>query len=152
MKRPLVVVLVTTVLLIFSQMIVSAGYFQNNDEAALKELVREWANAVVHGDLNKLDRIQTDNFNGNAHGMGFNKRMLRAALQSRELVVAAWSIDDVRVKITGNTAVVTGRSTLTNAKYKGMDFSGDWEWSDRFVKQKDGGWRAVNSQAKLIKK
>jgi hypothetical protein len=133
-------------------MVVSAGYFQGNDEAALKELVRELANAVVHGDLNKLDRMQTDDFRGNAHGIGFDKKMLRAALQSREMVVAAWSVDNVGVKITGNTAVVSGRSTLTNAKYKGMDFSGNWEWSNRFVKQRDGSWRAVNSQAKLIKK
>jgi ketosteroid isomerase-like protein len=152
MKRPLVAVLVTTAFLIFSPMIVSAGYYQGDEEAALKEMVRELANAAVNSDLNKLDRMQTDDFRGNAHGIGFDKKMLRAALQSREMVVATWSVYDVIVKITGNTAAVTGRSTLTNAKYKGMDLSGDWEWSNRFVKQRGGGWRIINSQAKLIKK
>jgi ketosteroid isomerase-like protein len=150
MKRFLTGLLTIVALLFLSLngMVVSA---QNNDEATLKELVREWANAVVHGDLNKLDKIQDDSFKGNAQGIGFNKKALRVALQSQQMVIAAWTIDDVKVKITGNTAVVSGRSTLTNAKYKGQDFSGEWEWTDRFVKQKDGTWRAVNSQSKRIK-
>lgn len=151
MKRFLTGMLAITMLFVLS-LNGGGASAQNNDEAVLTELVREWANAVVHGDLNKLDQIQASSFKGNAQGIGFDKRMLRAALQSKQMEIAAWSIDDVKVKITGNTAVVSGRSTLTNAKYKGQDFSGDWEWTDRFVKQKDGTWRAVSSQAKRVKK
>ena len=152
MKRLIGVVLSAVVLLLGS----SAGsvcYGQNNsDEEALKELVREWANAVVHRDLAKLDKIHADDFKGSAQGKNFNKKMLREALQSKVMEVAAWTIEDIDVDIRGNTAVVRGKSTLTNAKFMGQDFSGEYEWTDRFVKQKDGTWRAVHSQAKLIKK
>ena len=61
-------------------------------------------------------------------------------------------MDEVRVRTRGNEAMVTGRSTLSNATYKGRDFSGNYEWVDQFVKEKDGSWRAVSSHAKLIKK
>ncbi|MCA1817230.1 MAG: nuclear transport factor 2 family protein [Acidobacteria bacterium] len=152
MKRTLFAVVMSAALLALSQTASSAVYYQNDEEAALKELAREWADAVVHRDFAKLDKIQAEDFKGNAQGMGFNKRMLREALQSGQLAVAAWTMDDIKVKITGNTAVVSGRSTLTNAKYKGSDFSGEWEWTDRFVKEKNGAWRAVNSQSKLVKK
>ncbi|HYE15357.1 MAG TPA: nuclear transport factor 2 family protein [Pyrinomonadaceae bacterium] len=122
------------------------------DEEVLEALVREWANAVVHRDLDKLDRIQANDFKGSAQGKDFNKRMLREALQTRAMEVAAWTIEDVKVRVTGNTALVTGRSTLSNAKFMGQDYSGEYEWSDRFVRQRDGTWRAVSSHAKLVKK
>lgn len=125
---------------------------QNNDEARLKKLVDEWSDAAKRGDINTLERIQASTFKGNAQGIQFNNRMLRSALQSREMSIEGWNNNDVTVVFKGNTATVNGRSTLTNAKYKGMDFSGEWQWTDRFVKQKDGSWRAVSSQARRIKK
>ena len=66
--------------------------------------------------------------------------------------VAAWTMEDVKVSVKGNSAVVTGKSTLTTATYMGQDFSGEYEWTDRFVRQRDGGWRAVSSQSKRVKK
>ncbi|HEX8292258.1 MAG TPA: nuclear transport factor 2 family protein [Pyrinomonadaceae bacterium] len=125
---------------------------QQGDEEKLKELVREWADAVVHLDLQKLDRIQADNFGGGAEGRRFSKQQLRAALKSGLMKVAAWTLEDVKVEVRGSSAVVTGKSTLTNAVFMGDDYSGEYEWTDRFVRQKDGSWRAVSSQSKRVKK
>ena len=122
------------------------------DEKRLEQLVREWADAVVHRDLQKLERIQADGFKGSSEGKDFDRRMLREALTSGLMKVAAWTTEDVKVKVTGNTAVVTGKSKLTNAVYMGLDYSGEYEWTDRFVKQRDGGWRAVSSHSKRVKK
>jgi len=125
---------------------------QQDDEERLKELAREWADAVVHADLQRLDRIHADNFSGRTEGRSFNKQELRAALRSGLMKVAAWTIEDVKVEVKGNSAVVTGKSTLTNAVFMGDDYSGEYEWTDRFVRQKDGTWRAVSSQSKRVKK
>ncbi|HKG15938.1 MAG TPA: nuclear transport factor 2 family protein [Pyrinomonadaceae bacterium] len=122
------------------------------DEEKLKQLVHEWADAAVHNDLQKLDAIQDDSFKGAAEGKNFDKRMLREALKSGTMKVASWTIEDVEVKVRGASAVVTGKSTLTNATFMGQDFSGEYEWTDRFVRQKDGRWRAVSSQSKRVKK
>ncbi|HEV7893883.1 MAG TPA: nuclear transport factor 2 family protein [Pyrinomonadaceae bacterium] len=123
------------------------------DEERLKQMVREWADAVVHNDLQKLDTIQAEDFKGATEGgKNFDKRMLREALKSGTMKVAAWTIEDVKVNIRGAAATVTGKSTLTNATFMGQDFSGEYEWTDRFVRQKNGNWRAVSSQSKRVKK
>jgi ketosteroid isomerase-like protein len=122
------------------------------DEARLGQLVREWADAAVHGDLQKLDAIQADDFKGSTEGKSFDKRMLREALKSGAMKIAAWTIEDVKVSVRGGSAVVTGKSRLTNATYMGQDFSGDYEWTDHFVRQRDGNWRAVSSQSRRVKK
>jgi ketosteroid isomerase-like protein len=125
---------------------------RQDDEGALKQLVREWADAAVHGDVQTLDRIQADNFDGSSEGRKFSKRELRTALRSGLMKVASWTVEDVKVSVKGNSAVVTGKSTLTNAVFMGDDYSGDYEWTDRFVRQQDGRWRAVSSHSKRVKK
>ncbi|MCA1635121.1 MAG: nuclear transport factor 2 family protein [Acidobacteria bacterium] len=125
---------------------------QADDKEELGRLVREWADAVVRGDLQTLDRIEADNFKGSFVGKKFDKRMLREALRSGVMKVAGWTIADVKVIVSGNSAVVTGRSNLTGPVYMGQDFSGEYEWTDRFVRQKDGSWRAVSSHSKRFKK
>ena len=122
-----------------------------SDEETLKALVQQWADAAVHADLARLEKFADDTFKGNAQGVSFGKKMLNNAIKTGQLKVAAWTIEDVKVTIRGNSAVVTGRSTLSNATYLGQDFSGDWEWTDRFVKSPDGTWRAVSTQAKIRK-
>jgi ketosteroid isomerase-like protein len=125
---------------------------QAADEARLGQLVHEWADAAVHGDLQKLDAIQADDFKGSTEGKSFDKRMLREALKSGAMKIAAWTIEDVKVSVRGGSAIVTGKSRLTNATYMGQDFSGDYEWTDHFVRQRDGNWRAVSSQSRRVKK
>src|SRR5713101_1948670 len=123
----------------------------SNDEEALKKLVHDWAMCTVQGDVANLEKFMDDNFRGNAEGISFNKKMLLDALKAGQMKVGAWTIDDAKVSVRGNSASVTGRSTLSNATYMGKDFSGQWAFTDRFVKQRDGSWRAVSSQSKRIK-
>jgi ketosteroid isomerase-like protein len=122
-----------------------------DDREALKELIKEWADAAVHADLPKLDKMAVAGFKGSAEGISFDKKMLLSAIRNGQMKVASWDCDDVSVEPKGNAAVVVGRCTLTNATYMGKDFSGRWQFTDRFVKEKDGTWRAVNMQSKRIK-
>lgn len=124
---------------------------RNDDEEALKQMVLQWADAVVHTDLDKLDKIQADNFKGSSEGIDFDKRALRAALKAGVMKVAAWTVNDMNIRFRGDTAVATGRSTLTNAVYMQKDYSGEYEWTSRFVKQKNGTWQAVSSESRRIK-
>jgi ketosteroid isomerase-like protein len=57
---------------------------------------------------------------------------------------------DVKVRIYGDTAVVTGRG-IYKEKYKGADYHSDERWISVFVK-KNGRWQCVASQATLIDK
>lgn len=153
MKRNLLVIAITIMALTIALGRGAAGVQDRpgNDEAALKTLVHDWAMCTVQADMANLEKFMDDTFRGNAEGISFNKKMLLAALKSGQMKVGAWTIDDAKVSVRGNSASVTGRSTLTNATYMGKDFSGQWDFTDRFVKQRDGSWRAVSSQSKRIK-
>ncbi|HVS82140.1 MAG TPA: nuclear transport factor 2 family protein [Pyrinomonadaceae bacterium] len=154
MKRNLLVIAMTIMALTIALGRSAAGVQDrptSNDEEALKKLVHDWAMCTVQGDSANLEKFMDDNFRGNAEGISFNKKMLLAALKSGQMKVGAWTIDDAKVSVRGNSASVTGRSTLSNATYMGKDFSGQWDWTDRFVKQRDGSWRAVSSQSKRLK-
>jgi len=123
----------------------------NSDEEALRKLIHEWAMCTVQRNMQDLEKIMSDTFKGSAEGISFDKRMLFEALKSGQIRVGDWTIDDVKVSIKGNSASATGYSKLTDANYMGKDFSGKWVWTDRFVKQRDGSWRAISSQSRRIK-
>ena len=121
------------------------------DEELLKQLVRDWANAVVKRDAGALERILADEFQGDSDGLKTTKTIQVAALKSGLASAEGWSVEDLQVVTDGSTAEVKGRSTLTKCIYNGQDYSGVWEWTDRFVKQKDGSWKAVSLKAHRIK-
>jgi ketosteroid isomerase-like protein len=125
---------------------------RSGDEEKLEQLVRDWADAAVHADVQRLERLEDASFQGASEGMKFNKRTLIEAIRSGAVKVGGWTIEDVKVRVHGNSAEATGRSKLTNAVYMGKDYSGEYEWTDHFVKGRDGNWRAVSSIAKRVKK
>ena len=52
---------------------------------------------------------------------------------------------DMKVRVYGNTAVVTGTDTERGV-YHGKDSSGKYLWTDVFV-HRNGRWQAVSSQS-----
>ena len=71
-----------------------------------------------------------------------------ATITSGDLAFESAVLDNVKVRVYGDTAVVTGRTT-NKGKYKGQDISGQYQFTDVFVKQ-GGRWRAVASHATRI--
>lgn len=68
---------------------------------------------------------------------------------SPDLSIERSEIDQVTVDGYGDTAVLRGRVTWTNAHAKGGDLSGSYRVTRVYVKQ-DGRWQAVASQATRI--
>jgi ketosteroid isomerase-like protein len=69
-------------------------------------------------------------------------------LDNGNLKVTSTSNDDMSVRVYGDTAVVSYRST-DKGMYKDTDISGQYRWTDVFVKQK-GEWRIVATQGTPI--
>jgi len=116
----------------------------SKDQEAVRQVVQELTEAVVQGDIEKLDRLQADEFKGEGGGLNLSKKVLHNALRSGDAKVSSWTVDNLQVTVRGSSAVATGRCKLTGASYRGKDYSGSYRWTGRFVKQKDGGWRAVS--------
>ena len=96
--------------------------------------------AAQSRDVPALSRILSgDYLDINYQGMIRDKA---DALYAPNLRVKAYTqrLSQERVRVYGNTAIVTGRGLLTTGKRRYA-----WRFTDVFVKR-DGQWRAVSSQ------
>src|SRR5215510_497987 len=79
-------------------------------EAELKRLEREWFDALVKGDKTTLGRLLADDFVGIGNDAEqVNKTQLIAEVAAAG--VDEFKSEDVKVRLYGNTAVVTGRGS-----------------------------------------
>jgi hypothetical protein len=69
----------------------------------------------------------------------------QVGLRSDVTATESTHITDMKIRIFGNTALVTGTEVETS-QYMGKDSSGTYIWTDVFVLRK-GRWQAVSSQS-----
>ena len=119
-------------------------------ESVLMQMERDWAQAYVKMDLTALDRIEAAEFAfTDSQGAVTDKAQDLAETKSGVWKAQSVSADELKVRVFGNAAVVTGRDTLKGAQYKGKDISGQYRFTDVFV-QRDGRWQAVASHSSKI--
>jgi len=70
-------------------------------------------------------------------------------LKSGSLKLQAASLDNSRVQLYGDTAIVT-YSSNDKGTYKGKDISGKTRWTDVFVKS-TGRWTIVASHGSMVR-
>jgi len=119
-------------------------------ESVLMQMERDWAQAYVKMDLTALDRIEAAELAfTDSQGAVTDKAQDLAETKSGVWKAQSVSADELKVRVFGNAAVVTGRDTLKGAQYKGKDISGQYRFTDVFV-QRDGRWQAVASHSSKI--
>jgi ketosteroid isomerase-like protein len=118
-------------------------------EQNLMQMEQELADAIIKGDAAPFERALADTFNFTAPDGGTqNKTQFLADLRSGALKMESTKNDDMKVQVYGDAAVVTYRST-DKGKYKDFDISGQYRWTDVFVKQK-GHWQLVSTHGTRI--
>ena len=113
----------------------------------LIKLENEWADALVKHDWAFLDQIFADDYIWtDPDGNVWTKAQLLASLKSGEDVLTAAEAEKIRVRVYGDAALVTGRTTVKE-QYKGKDISGQYQWTDMWVKDYAGRWQCVASHS-----
>ena len=111
-------------------------------EQAIRRLDNERIQAQVHADATALDRIYADDFIGvGPSGTVRTKPQVISDFTSGDLKFQSITTEEVQVRVYGNTAVETGRSTMTGQD-KGKDVPRDTRFTRVWVKQR-GRWRLV---------
>jgi ketosteroid isomerase-like protein len=121
-----------------------------NVEQALMQMERDWTEAQLQKDTAALDKIIADDWVGQGPAGTQTKAQGLADLKSEDQKFASITLGNMKVRVFGDTAVVTG-SDDEKSSYKSKDTSGHYLWSDVFVKR-EGRWQAVASQGTLIAK
>jgi len=118
-----------------------------------QELIRlenDWAYALVKHDWTFLDQILADDYIWtDPDGNVWTKAEYLASLKSGEDILTAAVADKIRVRVYGDAAVVTGRTTVKE-QYKGKDVSGQYQWTDMWIKDYAGRWRCVADHSSRI--
>jgi len=116
----------------------------------LIKLENEWADALVKRDVAFLDRVLTEDYMATDPDASVStKAQTLAALKSSEDVISSMVVDDMKVRVYGDTAVVTGRAT-SQKTVKGKDVSGQNRWTDVWVKDYAGRWQCVAGHSSRI--
>jgi len=120
------------------------------DEAALKALEEKWDAANLKGDAAALGAILADTFiSTSAEGKVRTKPEVLAELKAGTIKYQTSKVDDMKVFLYGDAAVVNGKWT---GKFvlKGKPTDTVERFTDTYIRQ-NGQWRAVASQGSAIK-
>ena len=131
---------------------VSAARAQTLSEAErdLLELNRQYDEAIMRGDVAELKRIFADEFiYTNPKAEVLDKKQQIAALSSAGIKLTEAKSDDVRIRVYGDTAVMTGRFTA-RAESAGKSEMVNERYTAVWVRR-DGRWQLVAEQGNLKK-
>jgi peptidylprolyl isomerase len=118
-------------------------------EHSLRELNRQWAEALKNRDRDSLDRILDDQFisTGDEGQVSDKRQWIDAAMGA--IKVESSSLDDVTVRVYGDTGVVAGR---WSGKFtlNGKEVSAAFRFTETFARNL-GKWRAVAAHESRIR-
>ena len=109
---------------------------------------RAWGESYINRDMAALDRIMADDYTfTDPLGGVTDKRQNLDYIRTGHFVIEDTHSRDIRVRIYGDTAVITALSNF-RASYKGVKVQGHYQYTDVLVRR-GGCWYAVASQATL---
>jgi ketosteroid isomerase-like protein len=113
-------------------------------EEAIRKFESEWGEAFERRDIVALDQFMADEyFLTDPLGIVRSKAESLAAIERNEVLFQSTKSDNVNVRVNGDTALVTGRSTF-RGRYKGWPMAGQYQYTDVLVRR-SGSWKAVAS-------
>jgi ketosteroid isomerase-like protein len=121
-------------------------------EQEVLKVENDWNQALVRRDTASLQRFYADEYlYTDPDGLVWDRTKDLANLTSGSAArFSAYKLDDTKVHIYGDVAVVTGRNTITGVFERvHSDVSGSYRFTDVFVKR-NGRWQCVASQASRI--
>lgn len=123
----------------------------SEDEQILVKIQHDWAEARLKGDSSYTRQLEAENCTVVwPDGSIANKR---EDLQSMtgDIVFTEFNVDDVQVRLYGNTGIVVGQGTIKAHEGKQNLLGGKFVWTDTFIKQ-DDVWKVVASQVTPVLK
>jgi peptidylprolyl isomerase len=156
LKRILSIALLALPLLLAAQPVFAQGKGRAVQpagvETELKKLEREWFDAIVKGDAETINRILADDFAAlNDDGSFSDKAQTAEMSQAGSVKLDEIKNDDFKLRLYGNTVVVTGRATYIRDQKPLWQSNHIEVWVKRAGAARRPRWQAVSWVSMPIK-
>ena len=136
-------------LLLGALLIVLPAPAQNKRDAKreIESLERQWRTAQLAGDVSTMDKMLSDDYVGiTMAGQVNTKTQQLARIRNRVFVLTRLDLEDVKVKLVGEVAVVTVKAKVegTNA---GRRVDGTCRYTRIYHHLPTGSWKITNFEA-----
>jgi ketosteroid isomerase-like protein len=132
------------------QVVSNAGH-KLADAGQLYYMELDWNDADLNNDVSWYERNLANDFSGVSSGSGAlsGKAEEIADMRSPKRKLASAVLSDFDVRVSGNTAVVTGVNHVTGTDDKNQAFDRRFRFTDTFVRR-DGRWQVWATQATIV--
>jgi len=118
-------------------------------ERLLEKKEKDWANAIVKGDIAFTEDLLADDYVGTApDGRRLTKTQTLDEFRSGAFKSESMVVDRIRVRVIGDTAIVT-LDQMEKSRYQGRDIIGRSKWTDTFMKR-NGKWQLVANHGSQV--
>ena len=115
-----------------------------SDEQELVKMENDWLQAFFKNDDAFAGRFLAEDYIGtDEHGNVKTKAQEIAEIKAGAHLSTSGLLDNIRVRLYGDAAVVTGRRIMKGL-FQGKEYRSPYLWTDTFIKS-DGSWRCVAS-------
>ncbi len=148
--RPFGFVVSVAALVAFAASTIVSAQQKKVDEE-LMQIERDWCAAAIKNDIAWFGRVFADDISlVGSTGQKANKTQAIADAKAEKYT--ACQVDQMQVRVYGDTAVVTGRSRVAGIDAKGKPFPHPESlWTDTFVRR-GGVWQCVATQSTAVSK
>ena len=119
------------------------------DVAVIKQISTDMGDAMVAGDIVKLNQIFADDWLTIGAGRLVTKESVLSGLKSGGDKLVAYELGPIDVQVYGNVAVAHGGVKEKRSR-DGKDTSGEFVWMD-LLEKRDGKWVVVKSAGERVK-
>lgn len=115
----------------------------------IEALETQWRDAVVGNNVSQMDRLLADDYVGiSANGTVETKSEELDQRRAGTVRIQSLEITDLKVRVYGDTAVVTSKAALTGVNGQ-SDISGNYRYT-RVYNKRLGHWKIVSFEASRI--
>ena len=116
----------------------------------IEQAEETWRTAILKSNSAALESLLSDDYTGiTAKGAIQTKDQAVTSLRSGALQITSLNISDRKVRVYGDTAVVTSAAELTGGK-KDAEATGRYRYTRVYVRNASGQWKIVSFEASRI--
>ena len=144
------ILIIAISLLLFVSVTAIAQTDPGKSEAAIRQSIKELSVALGANNVSKLESLFADEYAFiNPNGVLLTRSQSLESIQNGSVKFTSFNLEDLQIRIYGDTAVVTARATVKMTD-RGTERVGISRNTMVFT-IRDGAWRLVASQATPIK-